>query len=155
VPFQLFSLLPSWKNLCSTYTVIDKHSFDYNDDYDFISTDPYNLSIIDVLLPTCFIPWKLSINQQKTEWHTISKGSNLSIPKLGSNVRNDLDIKNKLIEATINFKELHSLWFRPHLTREELRIRIYNAYVPPILRYNLINSITTHFIGCCDTHSMY
>ena len=125
----------------------------YVDDCDFISTDPYTLSIINVLLPTYFIPWKLSVNQQKTEWHTISKGSNFSIPKLGSNVRTDLDIKNKLIKATIAFKKLHSLWFRPHLTREQLRIRIYNAYVPPILRYNLhTTGLTQLQLNILDTY---
>ena len=125
----------------------------YADDCDFISTDPYTFSIINVLLPTYFIPWKLSVNQQKTEWHTISKGSNFSIPKFGSNVRTDLDIKNKLIKATIAFKKLHSLWFRPHLTREQLRIRIYNAYVPPILRYNLhTTGLTQLQLNILDTY---
>ena len=125
----------------------------YVDDCDFISTDPYTLSIINVLLPTYFIPWKLSVNQQKTEWHTISKGYNFSIPKLGSNVRTELDIKNNLIKATIAFKKLHSLWFRPHLTREQLRIRIYNAYVPPILRYNLhTTGLTQLQLNILDTY---
>lgn len=109
----------------------------YVDDVEFISTDPYTLSTIDVLLPTFFGPWKLLVNPRKTEWHTINKGSNSSIPKLGSNVRTDLDIKSKFIKATIAFKKLYSLWFRPHLTREQLRIRLYNAFIPPILRYNL------------------
>ena len=117
-----------------TATILDT---EYVDDCDFISTDQYALSALNNALPTFFGEWKLSVNPQKTEWHTIARGTNFSIPKLGSNVNTDLDIKAKLIKASIAFKKLYSIWFRPHLTSEQLRIRLYNAFIPPILRYNL------------------
>ena len=49
--------------------------------------------------------------------------------------------------------DFYSLWFRPHLTREQLRIRIYNAYVPPILRYNLhTTGLTQLQLNILDTY---
>ena len=54
-------------------------------------------------------------------------------------------IKNKLIKAIIAFKKLHSF--------EQLRIRIYNVFIPPILRYNLHTTDLTQLqLSTLDTY---
>ena len=119
---------------------------EYVDDCDFITNDPNIHHILDILLPGYFHPYKLIINQQKTEKFRAHKGSQVSIPKLGSNIQPSLDIKNKCIKATVAFKKLYSLWFRSHLVNQSTRIKIYNAYIPPILMYNL------HAAGLTQAH---
>ena len=119
---------------------------EYVDDCDFITNDLNLLHSLDVLLPTYLSPWKLIINQQKTEKFRAFKGSQASIPKLGSNIQPYLDIKAKCIKATIAFKKLSSLWFRSHLVSQAIRVKIYNAYVTPILLYNL------HAAGLTQAH---
>lgn len=119
---------------------------EYVDDCDFITNDPNVHHLLDVLLPGYFHPYKLIINQQKTEKFRAFKGSQVSIPKLGSNIQPSLDIKNKCIKATVAFKKLYSLWFRSHLVNQSTRIKIYNAYIPPILMYNL------HAAGLTQAH---
>jgi hypothetical protein len=57
----------------------------YVDDCDCITNDPTLLTALNIMLPEFFAPWKLIINQEKTERFTVFKGSNTSIPKLGSN----------------------------------------------------------------------
>jgi len=65
---------------------------EYVDDCDFITDDPNVHNLLDVLLPGYFHPYKLIINQQKTEKFCAYKGSQVSIPKLGSNIQPSLDI---------------------------------------------------------------
>jgi len=110
---------------------------------------------LSALIPTLFLPLMYffqpsSILGNSLLIHirqngTINKGSNFSIPKLGSNVGTNLDIKNKFVKATLAFKKLQNLC----RFREQLRIRIYNAFIPTILRYNLhtklqLNTIDTY-----------
>jgi len=109
---------------------------EYVDDCDFITNDPNIHHLLDVLLPGYFHPYQLIINQHKTEKFRAYKGSQVSIPKLGSNIQPSLDIKSKCIKATIAFKKLYSIWFRSHLVNQATRIKIYNEGVSILLYKN-------------------
>ena len=110
---------------------------EYVDDVDIITNDPILLRALDIMLPEFFAPWKLIVNPEKTERFTVSKGTNTSIPKLGSNILPSVDIQTKCVRATIAFRKLYGIWFRPHLVRLTTRIKLYNAFIPPILLYNI------------------
>jgi len=58
------------------------------------------------------------------------------VKKLGSLLGIDEDIARRKQLATVAFNSLWSLWKRRDAVREVLRIRLYNAFVIPVLTYN-------------------
>jgi len=112
---------------------------EYVDDCDCIINDPTLLTALDIMLPEFFAPWKLIINQETTEKITVFKGSNTSIPKLGSNILPSVDIQSKCVRATIAFKKLYGVWFCPHLVRLTTRIKLYNAFIFPSYSTTLVH----------------
>jgi len=111
---------------------------EYVDDADFLSTDANLPHQLQLLMPGIFAPWDLRIHPDKTEHHHLHRRAhNTNHKKLGVNMNTQIDITNKFIKATAAFKKLYSLWFRAHHVQLSTRIKIYNAYIPPILTYNL------------------
>ncbi|XP_065193166.1 uncharacterized protein LOC135824361 [Sycon ciliatum] len=56
--------------------------------------------------------------------------------KLGSVIGDDEDITRRKQLATASYRAMYSLWKRRTLVREEMRLRLYNAFVMPVLLYN-------------------
>ena len=86
----------------------------------------------------------LKLNQDKTEYITISKETVMSklhqhpldIRKLGNRLDSpsDLNLRKRLAEATMN--KMKNLFNKKGLSTK-LRIRMFNCYVNPILTYNI------------------
>ena len=57
--------------------------------------------------------------------------------KLRSLIRDIEDVMRRIQLASAAFRKLWSLWIRGHLINEQLRVRLYNAYILPVLSYNM------------------
>jgi len=47
------------------------------------------------------------------------------------------DLQKRIQSITSAFKNLNNLWFRPHALKLKHRLRLYNIYIYPLIRYNL------------------
>ena len=83
----------------------------YVDDLDILTNDSTLLRALDIMLPEFFAPWNLIVNPEKTERFTVSKGTNTSIPKLGSNILPSVDFQTKCVRATIALKSYTAFGF--------------------------------------------
>jgi tRNA nucleotidyltransferase/poly(A) polymerase len=123
----------------------------YVDDGDFYNTDNMELNILETLLPTICSKYNLHINITKTERYQITAQNNIqstypdnrqqyqqfNIRKLGSYVGQTSDLQKRIQSITSAFKNLNNLWFRPHALKLKHRLRLYNIYIYPLIRYNL------------------
>ena len=66
-----------------------------------------------------------------------------SAKSLGTHLGTDTDLQRRKTAAAKAFGRLNRLWYRRHIVSEKRRLRMYNAYVPPVLRYNLHTAALT------------
>ena len=82
------------------------------------------------------------MNETKTEHTHIERHTDRieeewrTTKKLGSLLGDAEDMLRRQQLATVAFGKLWTLWIRRSLVSEDLRIRLYNAFVLPILCYN-------------------
>ena len=86
--------------------------------------------------------WHLKVNRDKTEHTKVVRKSDRieeewrSTRKLGSLLGDEEDVARRKQLASAAFRALWSLWKRWHLVSERLHIRLYNAFLLPVLLYN-------------------
>ena len=86
--------------------------------------------------------WSLQVNGAKTERTEIARGKSKeqegwrSVKKLGSLIGDEEDIRRRKQLSTIAFRSLWQLWARRDRVEEKLRLRLYNAFVLPVMLYN-------------------
>ena len=117
----------------------------YADDTDFISTSPSHISLTQTTAASTFSDWNLPVNDTKTERTTLKRGTDNSATeepwrntkKLGTLLgdRQELDRRKQLAANALNTTRV--LWNKFSRVSVRRRIRIYNAYVLPILTYNM------------------
>nr|CCA23568.1 endonucleasereverse transcriptase putative [Albugo laibachii Nc14] len=133
-------LRDSCHHLCVSMRELNTIAF--ADDVDFIHHDPNHLEHILLIAERVFRSWSLTINVNKTERTTITRAPNpteegwRTVRKMGSLLGDSEDVQQRKSHATAAFKRFWKLWLHPHLLPESLRVRLYNAYVLPILLYN-------------------
>ena len=114
----------------------------YADDVDFISTSPEYLDTILALVDDRLGKWDLRVNQSKTERTSICRSKDRVAEewrrtrKLGSLIGDREDVARRIQLASVSFKKVWSMWMRGHIISESLRVRVYNAFILPILLYN-------------------
>ena len=114
----------------------------YADDTDFVSTSSAWLAQLEPLAATVLRQWNLHVNAEKTEHTKLTRQQDRvseewrMTKKLGSLIGDDEDITRRKQLATASYRAMYSLWKRRTLVREELRLRLYNAFVMPVLLYN-------------------
>ncbi len=113
-------------------------SFDceYADDTDFGSEVKSVIDFIRREIPGVFSKWFLKVNDSKTEEYAFQRGVTCIVKKLGCKVDSSLDIANRIRLSYAAFKNMYRLWLRDSLVSQGRRLRMYNAYVLPILCYN-------------------
>ena len=114
----------------------------YADDLDFISTSKSFLETLEVEVCNLLGNWNLKMNREKTEWTKITREIDKTdetwrrTKKLGSLLGDSDDVNRRKTLAFQAFGRMFSLWNRTEIVSESTRLRIYNAFVKPVLMYN-------------------
>ncbi|XP_029654042.1 uncharacterized protein LOC115227307 [Octopus sinensis] len=114
----------------------------YADDLDFITENPKLIEIIMEKAKTILDKWSLKVNEEKTEITTVERMPTRidekwrNVRKLGSLLGDSEDITRRKILSTIALKKLQSIWMRKKQILTKMRLRLYDAFVRPVLMYN-------------------
>ncbi|XP_065189571.1 uncharacterized protein LOC135820187 [Sycon ciliatum] len=114
----------------------------YADDADFISTESGCLGDLEPVIGDVLDGWALKVNPDKTEITVLGRSLDRvaeqwrTTKKLGSLLGDSEDVSRRKQLAAAAFRSLWSLWSRRSTVGEELRLRLYNAFVLPVLVYN-------------------
>jgi exonuclease III len=119
----------------------------YADDQDFICANQESNEIIINTLPAYLQDWNLQVNKDKTERHRIHRESikQLSAKKLGSRLTDTEDLKFRSIQAQAAMAQLYKVWNSVKHISIDTKLRVYQAFIIPVLTYNLAAS------GASDT----
>ena len=116
---------------------------EYADDIDFISYSRPYLNEIERIAPDCLAEWSLQINAAKTERTSVSRQVDRehepwrTTRKLGSILGDAEDVARRMKLANVSFHKMWTVWFRGAQISLHLRLRLYSAFVLPILTYNM------------------
>ena len=116
---------------------------EYADDIDFISYSMPYLNEIERIAPACLAEWSLQINAAKTERTSVSRQVDRAhepwrtTHKLGSLLGDAEDGARRMQLANVSFHKMWTVWFRGAQISLHLRLRLYSAFVLPILTYNM------------------
>ena len=119
------------------------HYIAYADDVDFISNSNVFLNEVQRLAPGCLLQWHLITNESNTEHTNIHRRNTRDVEqwrktrKLGSLMGDAEDVTRRKQLAAVAFQRLWSLWVRKRHICEGLRLRLYNAFIVPVLTYNM------------------
>ena len=114
----------------------------YADDVDFVSRDETFLSEVEQQAPAVLARWNLNVNPSKTEHTTVARFPDRNqetwrtVRKLGSLLGDAEDAARRRQLAAAAFNSLLKIWTRRRQISEGLRLRLYSAYVIPVLTYN-------------------
>ena len=118
------------------------YDVEYADDVDFISISSDWLRMLEPQVATILGTWSLTVNQTKTEFTAIQREADRAdepwrmVKKLGSLLGDAEDVTRRKQLAAIAFKSLCQLWKRRDQVSLEVRVRLYNCFVLPVLLYN-------------------
>jgi len=125
---------------------------------DLVSTDAVYLDSLLPIINGKFGEWQLTVNEAKTERTCISRTRDRiseewrRTKKLGSLIGDAEDVLRRIQLAGVGFSRYWSMWLRGHLINEKLRIRLYNAFIVPILTYNMAAwGLTASQLGRLDS----
>ena len=116
---------------------------EYADDIDFISYSRPYLNEIERIAPECLAEWSLQINAAKTERTSVSRQVDRThepwrtTRKLGSLLGDAEDVTRRMQLANVSFHKMWTVWFRGAQISLLLRLRLYSAFVFPVLTYNM------------------
>ncbi|XP_065180181.1 uncharacterized protein LOC135810616 [Sycon ciliatum] len=100
------------------------------------------LRMLEPQVATILGTWSLTVNQTKTEFTAIQREADRAdepwrmVKKLGSLLGDAEDVTRRKQLAAIAFKSLCQLWKRRDQVSLEVRVRLYNCFVLPVLLYN-------------------
>ena len=116
---------------------------EYADDIDFISYSKPYLNDIERVAPACLAEWSLQLNAAKTERTSVSRQVDRAhepwrtTRKLGSLLGDAEDVARRMHLANVSFHKMWTVWFRGAQISLPLRLRLYSAFVLPVLTYNM------------------
>ena len=114
----------------------------YADDTDFVSTSAQWLESLEPVINDTLKKWNLTVNKDKTERTNVSRSVDRvaetwrSSRKLGSLMGDNEDVSRRKQLASAAFNSMWSLWWQRSLIGEKLRVRLYCAFILPVLIYN-------------------
>ena len=125
----------------------------------FISYSRPYLNEIERIAPVCLGEWSLQINAAKTERTSVSRQvdrtheSWRTTRKLGSLLGEVEDVTRRMQLANVSFHKMWTVWFRGAQISLLLRLRLYSAFVLPVLTYNMGTwSLTKTELSRLDAH---
>ena len=123
------------------------HYIAYADDVDFISNSNVYLNEVQRLAPGCLLQWHLVINESKTEHTNIHRRNTRDVEqwrktrKLGSLLGDAEYVTRRKQLAAVAFQRMWSLWVRKRHISEGLRLRLYNAFLVPVSRFECVSGL--------------
>jgi len=114
----------------------------YADDTDFLSRSRAWLDSIEPDITRTLGLWQLKVNEDKTERTTICRDNDRlaedwrKTRKLGSLLGCEQDAIRRKQLAAAAFTTLFTVWCRRSTISERLRLRLYGAFIVPVLTYN-------------------
>ena len=115
----------------------------YADDTDFISTSKEVIAAIEPAAETILKSWNLAVNREKTEHTKLNREETRErevwrkTKKLGTLLGDYEEMKKRKQLATVSFNNLWRIWSsKNNKISLEKRLRLYNAYIIPVLTYN-------------------
>jgi len=110
----------------------------YADDCDFFSSSESYLKYLEEIIPPTIKEFDLMANPSKWERTKLDFDDEewKSVRKLGSLLGDEEDMERRMSLASAQFKLLTKLWDKSSKTTIETRMRVYNAFILPILLYN-------------------
>ena len=129
------------RDVCCQLDISMNDLIAYADDSDFILDNVVLLDIIQSKAPAIFEKWGLQMNVGKTDvtivWRQKKKDEKWRLTrKLGSLIGEEEDVKRRKVLARIAFNNMTKIWKNIGKVSEKVRLRLYNAYVRPVLLYN-------------------
>ena len=119
------------------------HEIEYADDTDFISKSEDVVDSIEIEAAKILKSWNLAMNSDKTEKIVLKREQNRadekwrSTKKLGTLLGDSEEMQRRKQLAAAAFSKLKHVWSdKNNKISVRKRIRLYNAYVMPILTYN-------------------
>lgn len=114
----------------------------YADDVDLVSTSQQWLDEVEVTMVRVLAEWSLKVNPDKTERTTLVRQPDRAdeawrgCKKLGSLIGDAEDIQRRKQLASLTFSSMCNTWKRRDKISEKTRLRLYSAFVLPVLLYN-------------------
>lgn len=114
----------------------------YADDTDFISTSRAVIANIEDKSEPILKSWELAVNRDKTDHTTLVRRGEQqdetwrNTKKLGTLLGDKEEMRRRKQLASVAFHKLKLLWSRKNKVSVTRRLRLYNAYVMPVLTYN-------------------
>jgi hypothetical protein len=116
----------------------------YADDTDFISTSPEVIAAIEPAAKSTLGAWNLAVNTDKTDITTLKRMKKnaedepwRATKKLGTLLGDYEEMRRRKQLASASFNNLSRIWSRKNnKIGMERRLRLYDAYITPILTYN-------------------
>ena len=114
----------------------------YADDTDFISTEQSWLGDLEHTTSRVLGDWALKVNPDKTEITVLTRNIDRvaeqwrTCRKLGSLLGDVEDVSRRKQLATVAYQSMYTLWKQRTVISEKLRLRLYEAFVMPVLMYN-------------------
>ena len=109
----------------------------------FISYSRSYLNDIERIAPACLAEWSLQLNAAKTERTRVSRQVDRAhepwrtTRKLGSLLGDAEYVARRMQLANVSFHKMWTVWFRGVQISLLLRLRLYPAFVLPVLTYNM------------------
>jgi hypothetical protein len=120
------------------------HEVIYADDADTISKSLDYIKSTEEKAGPCLKNWDLLVNNDKTEHTTLKRGRDeddepwRKTKKLGTLLGDSQELQRRKQLAAASFQSLKRIWSRKQHNKisADRRLRLYNAYVVPVLTYN-------------------
>ena len=116
---------------------------EYAEVIDFISYSRPYLDEMERIAPGCLAEWSLQINAAKLKRTSASRQVDQghepwrTTRKLGLILGGAENVARRMQMANISFHKMWTVWFRGAQISLHLRLRLYSAFVLPVLRYNM------------------
>jgi hypothetical protein len=115
----------------------------YADDTDFITTSNEVIAAIEPAAKVTLGEWNLAVNSDKTDLTTLRRETSKddeawrSTKKLGTLLGDYEEMRRRKQLAAVSFNNLWRIWSRKNnKISTARRLRLYDAYITPILTYN-------------------